>query len=78
MVKYFRFHRLDPPTATVTFMKYHHIAKFINRSVAYVYRICHELKNPKAISHKGAMEILEKSSNLMRFKTKNKHEFTSE
>ena len=39
-VRFLRFNSEDPPTATHTYVWLEQIAKFINRSVPYVYRIC--------------------------------------
>ena len=43
MIKYFRFRNTDPQTTKYTYMPIVSIAKFLNKSVAYVSTICKKL-----------------------------------
>ena len=78
MTKFLRFRMLDPVTATKSYMSYYNIAKFINRSISYVYRICDQLRKPKGKETPEPSKISSRQSTLNRFLTVSKYEFTQE
>ena len=55
------------------------IAKFINKSCSYVFKICKDLRSPKTILQKEIeQEIMISSKNLFKTEVLSKYKFTSQ
>ena len=57
MVKIFRFRKQPHPGRNRTYMPLKDIAKFLNKSIAHVSKICKELKQPKVEKKSRAEEV---------------------
>ena len=60
IVKYLRYRKDNPSTTNKTYMKLDSIARFINRSYSYVYRICMDLEKPKEKKEEVVKDVGEK------------------
>ena len=45
MIKFLRYRKEDPRSSRVTYMALKSVAKFLDKSTAYVHKVCRELRN---------------------------------